>query len=86
MNILIRNSDDVIIDAGGEYQLLEDGINVSRNNMWWPPYRDLNSSNSTVIDIPTFSYSQSTDGGKYCWIDNQVVDNPDYVELPEIEV
>lgn len=74
MNILVDNFDNTIVDAGRDYVQKTDCVETYHDGTSGPVYATLNSSNSTVVDVPSFTYDQKTDGGKYKYVDGEVVE------------
>lgn len=80
MNILVENSSNRIIDAGAEYSLFPNRVEVVRDGGDWPTYMDQNNSTASVYEVSDFSYNQATDGGRYLYDPQteQISENPQW--------
>lgn len=78
MKILVENSSRLIKHKGYNYTLSDSQATVDDTNII---FVDLNSSNSTVYEVD--SVPSPFHGNKYLYVDEEIVDNPDYVEPEE---
>ena len=74
MKILVNLFDNSIVDADSEYIQYSDKVEVFNQGIKGVVYATLNSNNSLVVDVEDFTYDQKTDGGKYKYIDGQIVE------------